>query len=66
MRAGTFRVLTPGAIYQIDPKTGHTTFVAPTIANMSTMVEMSGTVYAFDPIDGQVVNPDVTTGQTTP
>jgi hypothetical protein len=64
--SGTVRVLTPGAIYQIDPKNGHTTFIAPTNSNLSTMVEMSGTVYAFDPVAGQVVTVDVTTGQTTP
>jgi outer membrane protein assembly factor BamB len=63
--AGTFRVLTPGAIYQIDPKTGHTRFIAPTSSTLSTMVEMNGTVYAFDPIAGQVVTLDVTTGQTS-
>ena len=62
---GAVRVLTPGAIYQIDPKTGHATFVAPTSATLSTMVDMSGRVYAFDPIAGQVVTLDVGTGQTT-
>ncbi|HTS64422.1 MAG TPA: hypothetical protein VMH28_20505, partial [Candidatus Acidoferrales bacterium] len=63
--AGTFRVLTPGAIYQIDPETAHATFIAPMSAPLSTMVEMNGTVYAFDPIAGQVVTLDVTTGQTS-
>jgi hypothetical protein len=62
--AGTFRVLTPAAIYQIDPKTGHATFIAPTSSTLSSMVDMSGTVYAFDPLAGQVVTLDVTTGQT--
>ncbi len=64
--AGTSRVLTPGAIYQIDPKTGHATFIAPVSTNMSTMVDMNGTVYGFDPSAGQVVTLDVTTGQTNP
>jgi outer membrane protein assembly factor BamB len=63
---GTFRVLTPGAIYEIDPKTGHTRFIAPTSSTLSTVVEVSDTVYAFDPLAGQVLTLDVTTGQTTP
>jgi outer membrane protein assembly factor BamB len=63
--AGTFRVLTPGAIYQIDPKTGHATFVAPTTSTLSTMLDISNTVYAFDPTAGQVVTLDVATGQTS-
>jgi hypothetical protein len=64
--AGTFRALTPGAIYQIDPKTGHVAFIAPASSTLSTMVDISGTVYAFDPTAGQVLTLDVTTGQTTP
>jgi outer membrane protein assembly factor BamB len=66
LAAGTFRVLTPGAIYQIDPETAHTRFIAPTSSTLSTMVDVSGTVYAFDPLAGEVVTLDVRTGQTTP
>lgn len=63
--AGTARVLTPGTIYQIDPKTGHTTFIAPANSNLSSMVDLSGTVYAFDPVAGQIVTLDPKSGQTT-
>lgn len=65
LATGTYRVLTQGAIYQIDPKTGHATFIALTSSTLSTMVAMGNTVYAFDPIAGQTMTLEVTTGQTT-
>jgi hypothetical protein len=61
----TFRFLIPGAIYQINTRTGHATFVAPVNTPLSTMVDMGNTVYAFDGVHSQVVSLDVATGQTS-
>jgi outer membrane protein assembly factor BamB len=62
---GTIRFLIPGAIYQINPKTGHATFVAPMNSPLSTMVDVGDTVYAFNGVAGEVVSLDVETGQTS-
>jgi hypothetical protein len=61
--AGTGRNLIPPAIYQIDPKTGHTSFVTFTSASLSTLVNMNDTIYGFDGLNGQVLTVDVATGQ---
>lgn len=63
--AGTFTPLSPGAIYQIDPATGHATMVAPTETTLSTIVSVNDTIYAFNAFTGQVEVLDVTNGQTT-
>jgi hypothetical protein len=63
--AGTFTPLIPGAIYQIDPATGHATMVAPTETTLSAIVNVNDTVYAFNGWTGQVVVLDVTNGHTT-
>jgi hypothetical protein len=62
---GTFTPLIPGAIYQIDPVTGHATMVAPTETTLSTIVNVNDTIYAFNAWTGQVVVLDVTNGHTT-
>lgn len=62
---GTFTPLIPGAIYQIDPATGHATMVAPTETTLSAIVNVNDTVYAFNAWTGQVVVLDVTNGHTT-
>lgn len=62
---GTFTPLIPGAIYQIDPATGHATMVAPTETTLSTVFNVNDTVYAFNGLTGQVVVLDVTNGETT-
>jgi hypothetical protein len=63
---GTFTPLIPGAIYQIDPATGHATMVAPTeTTTLSAIVNVNDTIYAFDGLTGQVVILDVTNGHTT-
>src|SRR5215469_14309212 len=62
--AGTFRPLIPGALYQIDPATGHATIVAPTETTLSAFVNVSDTIYAFNAFTGQVVTVDLTNGNT--
>ena len=56
----------PGALYQIDPSTGRATWIAPTDTNITAMVNVNDTVYAFDVYTNQVLTLDLTTGQTTP
>ena len=56
----------PGALYQIDPSTGRATWIAPTDTNITAMVNLNDTVYAFDVYTNQVLTLDLTTGQTTP
>jgi hypothetical protein len=62
---GTFTPQIPGAIYQIDPATGHATMIAPTETTLSSIVNVNDTIYAFNASTGQVVILDVTSGQTT-
>jgi hypothetical protein len=65
---GTITLLSPGAIYQIDPDTGWTRKVAtdPSLSNLSTIVNVNDTIYGFDTVTNQVVTVDLGTGQTTP
>jgi outer membrane protein assembly factor BamB len=63
---GTFTPLSPGEIYQIDPATGHATPVAATETTFSVVVNVNGTIYAFNAWTGQLEILDPTTGQTTP
>ena len=56
----------PGALYQIDPSTGRATWIAPTDPNITAMVNVNDTVYAFDVYTNQVLTLDLTTGQTAP
>jgi hypothetical protein len=56
----------PGALYQIDPSTGRATWIAPTDTNITAMVNVNDTVYAFDVYTNQVLTLDLNTGQTTP
>jgi len=62
---GTFTPLIPGAIYEIDPATGHATMVAPTETTLSAIVNVNDTIYAFNGLPGQVLVLDVTNGHTT-
>lgn len=62
---GAERILVPGALYQINPATGHTTFVCPTDTNLTTIVNVNDTIYSFDAAAGQVVTLDLASGQTT-
>ena len=64
-----FVTVTPvieGVLYQIDPSTGVATKIGPTDTNITAMVNVQGTVYAFDVYTNQVLTLDLTTGQTTP
>jgi hypothetical protein len=63
--AGTFTPLIPGAIYQINPATGHATMVAPTETTLSVIVNVNDTIYAFNGLPPQVEVLDVTNGHTT-
>jgi len=54
-----------GALYQIDPETGHARLVAPTDTSLTSTVNVNETLYAFDAATGQVVTLDVTNGLTT-
>jgi hypothetical protein len=55
-----------GALYQVDPSTGQATWIGPTDPNITAMVNLNDTVYAFDVYTNQVLALDLTTGQTTP
>jgi hypothetical protein len=57
----------PGALYQINPATGHTRLIAPTSSsNLTSIVNLNDTIYAFDAAAGQVVTLDISSGKTTP
>jgi hypothetical protein len=62
----TVTPVVPGALYQIDPSTGRATWIAPTDPNITAMVNVNDTVYAFDVYTNQVLTLDLKTGQTTP
>ncbi|MGI8741113.1 MAG: PEP-CTERM sorting domain-containing protein [Bryobacteraceae bacterium] len=55
----------PKALYQIDPKTGRATLVAPTALNLSAAIDVNGTLYAFNAAMNQVVTLDLANGKTT-
>jgi hypothetical protein len=64
-----FVTVTPvieGVLYEIEPSTGLATPIGPTDTNITAMVSVQGTVYAFDVYTNQVLTLDLTTGQTTP
>jgi hypothetical protein len=62
---GAVTPLTPGALYQINPATGSTALIAPTDTNLTSIVNVNDTIYAFDAAAGQIVTLDLTNGQTT-
>jgi len=62
---GTATPIVPGALYQINPKTGHARLVAPTDTSLTSTVNVNETIYAFDAATEQVVTLDVTNGLTT-
>jgi hypothetical protein len=63
---GTFTLLIPGEIYQIDPATGHAIAVAPADSNFSAIATVQDTIYAFDASTGQVDIVDPRSGNATP
>jgi len=62
-RAAT--IVTAPALYEINPKTGHAKFIAPTDFGLASIVTVNDTVYALKAATGQVVTLDVATGQTS-
>jgi hypothetical protein len=63
---GTFRSIFSGSLYEIDPKTGRAAPIGGTDDNLTGIVNLNDTVYAFDVASGKVVTLDVTNGRTAP
>lgn len=58
-------IVIPPAIWEIDPKTGHAQWIAPTELGLTSIVNVKETIYAFSARTGQIVILDVSTGQTS-
>ena len=63
-RSGDVRPHHTGGLYQIDPSTGMSTPIASVDSNITAMVNVHDTVYAFDAWTGEVLRLDMTTGLT--
>ena len=63
---GTVKPVIPGALYQINPETGHARLIAPTDTNITATVSVNDVIYGFDAVLGQVVTINLTNGLTTP
>lgn len=61
---GAASSIIPGAIYEINPKTGQATWIAPTALGLTSVVTVGDTVYGFNALTGQIVTVDMTSGQT--
>jgi len=61
---GSETAVISAALYEIDPKTGVTTKVAPTDLGLLTIVNVNGAIYAFDSINDRFVSLDAETGRT--
>lgn len=61
---GAATTIIPGTIYEINPKTGHATWIASTALGLTSVVRVGDTVYGFDALTGQIVTVDLTSGQT--
>jgi PEP-CTERM motif len=57
-------VISP-ALYEINPTTGHATFIAPTALTIGAVVGVNGTFYAFNNMAGEVATLNLTNGNTT-
>jgi len=55
-----------GALYEIDRQTGEATLIGPTDTHLTSVVNVSDTVYAFDAATRQVVLLDIATGVIMP
>jgi hypothetical protein len=53
-------------LYEIDPATGKATAIGPTELGIGAVVVMNGVNYAFDDITNQILELDLTTGNTSP
>ena len=58
-------IVIPPAIWEINPKTGHARWIAPTELGLTSIVNVNETIYAFSVRTGEVVILDVSTGQTS-
>lgn len=61
---GVTPVISP-ALYRIDPVTGVATLIAPTTITLGAVVNVNGTLYAFENSTSQVLTLDIATGNTT-
>ena len=61
---GAVATVVPGAIYEIDSKTGQATWIASTALGLTSVVTVGDTVYGFDALTGQIMTIDMTSGQT--
>lgn len=59
-------VVVPPTLYQIDPATGRATVIGPTALGISGVYDTKGVDYAFDDQTGQILQLDVSTGNTSP
>lgn len=66
LSTGSLTAVVPAALYEIDPRTGHATMIAPTAPGLLTIVNVNDTIYAFDAPNGRFLRLDVPTGQTRP
>jgi hypothetical protein len=55
----------PNSLYQINPETAVTTRIAPTADDLTAVIQLSGTSYAFNVGTGQLLTLDLANGQTS-
>jgi hypothetical protein len=58
-------VITPGSLYEVDPATAKATLVGPTDMGIGAVVNVDGTLYAFNDMDLGIYTLDAATGKTT-
>jgi hypothetical protein len=63
---GAVTMVIPNTLYEINPRTGRSTMIAPIDANLTCIVNVGDTAYGFDASTGQVVTLDLTNGHSTP
>jgi hypothetical protein len=66
LTTGELTAVVHAALYEINPRTGHTRVIGPTDQGLLTIVTVNGTVYAFDAPNDRFLTLDVTSGQTQP
>jgi hypothetical protein len=59
-------IVIPPELYEIDPRTGRAKVIGPTALGIGGGVEVNGKTYAFDDLTGQILELDLTSGNTTP
>ena len=64
LSTGAETAVIPDTLYEIDPRTGQATMIAPTDLGLLTIVTVGDTVFAFDDINVRFVTVDPTTGKT--